>query len=334
VNAYWPHDPLVLAWLTILLAILVLLGYWCARLRPAILGRIGAWSLVVFGGAAAERLCAAEPDGLRMLAIIGALLYSMKGVVGVESVIAGEPRLTPVQWLAFAVGWFGMRPGLFASLGRPARSGVGSLIREGLIRLIAGTCLLVLARLVWVMRSSSSESAARFTATVLALPGLSLFLHFGIFDLLAAMWHLAGVDCRPFFRAPLYSTSLSEFWGRRWNLAFSEMTAIGIFRPLSTAIGRRAATAAAFLVSGLLHELAISLPVRAGFGGPLLYFLIQGGLILIEGRFEAADKTVKRIAWTGRLWTAVWLLAPLPILFHRPFLNGVIWPLFGMEIAE
>jgi hypothetical protein len=33
-------------------------------------------------------------------------------------------------------------------------------------------------------------------------------------------WRLAGVDRRPLFLAPLRSTSLAEFWGRRWNLAF------------------------------------------------------------------------------------------------------------------
>ena len=56
-----------------------------------------------------------------------------------------------------------------------------------------------------------------------------------------------------------------DFWSRRWNLAFSEMTALGVYRPLSGNIGRKAATVAAFLASGLLHELAISLPVLAGY---------------------------------------------------------------------
>jgi hypothetical protein len=49
----------------------------------------------------------------------------------------------------------------------------------------------------------------------LLLPGLSLVLHFGVFNLLAGAWRLAGVDCRPLFLAPLESTSLAEFWGRR-----------------------------------------------------------------------------------------------------------------------
>lgn len=59
---------------------------------------------------------------------------------------------------------------------------------------------------------------------------------------------------------------------------------------------------AGFALSGLLHEMAISVPVRAGFGLPLLYFLMHGALVL----------------------------APLPIHFHRPFLAGLIWPLIGI----
>ena len=105
----------------------------------------------------------------------------------------------------------------------------------------------------------------------LLLPALSLVLHFGLLNVLAGVWRSAGANCRALFRAPLCATSLTEFWGRRWNLAFSEMAATAVFRPLSRWAGSCAATAVVFLFSGLLHELAISLPVRAGFGLPLLY---------------------------------------------------------------
>src|SRR5207248_6050770 len=98
------------------------------------------------------------------------------------------------------------------------------------------------------------------------LAGLSLLLHFVIFNILAGLWRRAGVACNPLFRAPLRSTSLGEFWGRRWNLAFAEMTAIGVYRPLTGHVGRTAALFVAFLFSGLLHELAITVPVQAAYG--------------------------------------------------------------------
>ena len=39
-------------------------------------------------------------------------------------------------------------------------------------------------------------------------------LHFGLFNVAAGLWRLAGVDARPLFRAPLAARSLADFWGR------------------------------------------------------------------------------------------------------------------------
>lgn len=107
------------------------------------------------------------------------------------------------------------------------------------------------------------------------------------------------------------------------------MTALGIYRPLEPRVGRPAAMAAAFLVSGLLHEIAISLPVNGGFGLPLSYFALHGLLRLAELGLERAGHPISRHAWLGRAWTIFWLVLPLPILFHRPFLAAVIWPLLS-----
>ena len=74
--------------------------------------------------------------------------------------------------------------------------------------------------------------------------------------------------------------------------------------------------------------MAITVPVRAGFGLPLLYFMIHGGLVLVERALARAGYPLT--SWAGRAWALFWLAAPLPILFHRPFLAGVIWPLIGI----
>ncbi|MGZ8781078.1 MAG: hypothetical protein ACXW31_14245 [Thermoanaerobaculia bacterium] len=54
------------------------------------------------------------------------------------------------------------------------------------------------------------------------------------------------------------------------------------------------------------------------FGMPTLYFLLHGVLVGLERRFPCL---------ASRAWTLFWLVAPLPILFHPPFLRGVVWPL-------
>jgi hypothetical protein len=109
------------------------------------------------------------------------------------------------------------------------------------------------------------------------------------------------------------------------------MMALGIYRPLAGSLGRKAATAIAFVASGLLHELAISLPVLAGFGLPLSYFLLHGLLVLAERRLEQAGRAVSDWGPWAHVWVLGWLALPLPILFHPPFLRGVVWPLIGLE---
>ena len=123
------------------------------------------------------------------------------------------------------------------------------------------------------------------------------------------------------FRNPLGSRSLTEFWGRRWNAGYSEMIAVTVHRPVRQHAGATAALLASFLASGVLHEIAISLPVRAGFGLPTLYFLLHGVLVGVERKFPQV---------ASRTWTMVWLIAPLPILFHPPFLRGIVWPIVGL----
>jgi alginate O-acetyltransferase complex protein AlgI len=330
-NAYLPRDPAT-AWLVAaLLAGTLLLGLGISRLRSVGWGRFAAWLLVVGATVGAERLCAAEPPGFRMLAIIGALLYAMKAVVSVEARAGGYPQLSPLRWLAFAALGPGMRPALFTTLGRPALPGAGALIGLGAKRFALGAALVLLARLVWVSAGEASDLGARVTATALLLPGLSLMLHFGVFNVVAGVWRRFGVDARQLFRAPLLSRSLTEFWGRRWNLAFSELTALGVYRPLGECLGRGPATVLAFLASGLLHELAISMPVRAGYGLPLLYFALHGGLMTVEKVLQRRGRPIESFGVWARVWVIGWLALPLPILFHPWFLRGVVWPIIGMS---
>jgi len=274
--------------------------------------RAGAWGLVVLSVGLAHHVTSAQPAGIRMLVLIGGLFFAMKAVVCVESHAREGTRLSPLRWAAFATLWPGMRPSLVAHL-QPGRSGAAALRNTGLAYVALGTALFLLALLAWRLTASA------VLATVLLLPALSFLLHFGVFGLLAGLWRGAGADVGPLFRAPWRAKSLGEFWSRRWNLAFSEMTSLAVYRPIAARRGRRAALAAAFLFSGLAHEVAISLPVRAGYGRPLLYFAIHGALTQVErerGPF-------------GRAVTLLAVVLPLPLLFHTPFLRTVIWPLLG-----
>src|SRR5207248_4532672 len=96
--------------------------------------------------------------------------------------------------------------------------------------------------------------------------GMILALHFGMFALLAIAWLAYGLDVRPIMDAPLNSTSLGEFWGRRWNGAFNQLAVEKVFRPVRRSTGPIRGTIVAFLASALIQALLIALPSRTGYG--------------------------------------------------------------------
>jgi hypothetical protein len=124
-------------------------------------------------------------------------------------------------------------------------------------------------------------------------------------------------------RSPQLARSLGDFWGACWNRAFRDLAHAGIFAPLLKTIGPARATLAVFVVSGLVHDLIISLPARAGFGLPTLYFLLQGAGVLIEK--SSFGRRLLR-GWAARSFAIGCTVLPLPLLFHAPFITRVIVP--------
>jgi alginate O-acetyltransferase complex protein AlgI len=312
----------VVAALATALLVVLTAGYTIARRMPATIARTLAWATLVLGTLGIERLVADEPAGLRMVALVTFALLVMKVIVVIEESARGMAPLSFGAWLGFTGAWLGMEPRLFAAANPGALDGARTLLRRGTTHGVVGTALVVLAQIAW------TSTHSRLLATMALLPGLSLLVHFGVCNLLAGAWRLRGVACEALFRAPLRSQNLGEFWARRWNLAFSQMTAIAVYRPLAHRLGRGPALMAGFGLSGILHEMAISVPVRAGFGLPLAYFMLHGGLVLIERKLARVGHPL--CGWPGRAWAIFWVVAPLPILFHRPFLAGVVWPLVGI----
>src|SRR5256885_3346801 len=92
----------------------------------------------------------------------------------------------------------------------------------------------------------------------IGMVGMILILHFGLFALLTVGWRALRVDARPIMDAPLRSTSVAEFWGRRWNGAFNDLALGLVFGPIARRAGGVAATVSAFTVFGLIHGLVMS----------------------------------------------------------------------------
>lgn len=156
--------------------------------------------------------------------------------------------------------------------------------------------------------------------------GLILLLHFGSFEIIALVWQRLGVNARPIMSAPLRSRSLSEFWGKRWNLGFRQLSYDLIFRPLHRKWGVGLAGFLVFVTSGLIHDLVISVPARGGYGRPTIYFVIQGLGVAIE-RSAIGKQLGLREGARGWMFMAVFTAAPVFLLFHPPFVLHVMIPL-------
>jgi hypothetical protein len=155
--------------------------------------------------------------------------------------------------------------------------------------------------------------------------GVVFVLHFGLFHLLSLGWQALGVTAKPIMDWPVLSVSVSDFWGKRWNLAFRDLTHRFVFRPLTSRFGAKAALAIGFLFSGILHELVISMPARAGWGGPTVFFLLQAVAILVERSTLGQSFGLTR-SLRGWAFTMLVLVGPLFLLFHPPFVRVVVVP--------
>ncbi|KAL5769241.1 hypothetical protein ACOSP7_015801 [Xanthoceras sorbifolium] len=131
---------------------------------------------------------------------------------------------------------------------------------------------------------------------------------------------LIGVELEPQFNKPHLSTSLQDFWGRRWNVMVSDILRWAAYNPVrsisSRLIGEKLAKypaiLATFFLSGLMHELQFYYYGREKPRWDVTCFFLLHGLcvdveIALKSNFNA--KGGRRRSW----W-----LQPLPRLVAAP----------------
>jgi len=229
-----------------------------------------------------------------------------------EMVLSAAPA---ARWkrLAYFVAWPGMDAGAFVR----GASDAGPRERElswAAFKITAG------AVLIWCMARQFQPMIAGWIGMI----GFILLVHFGLFQMFALVWQTAGVDARPIMNQPWRAKSVSEFWGQRWNLAFRDLAHEQVFRPLRRMMPPAMAMLAAFAISGLIHELVITVPSGGGYGGPMFYFVLQGSAVLLE-RFRIVRQLRLRSS-VMRLWTILIVAAPIGLLFPPIFISNVVIP--------
>jgi alginate O-acetyltransferase complex protein AlgI len=280
-------------------------------LQTSLPGLAAGWLLIGFGivgmMAARDRMEASAWTGLASCLFF----WTSKAATLLRLERATLRRFTAGRLVGYLF-WPGMQPGPFL---QPPTSAVGmsSLWFTGAVNLLTGGVFL------WVLPHLLPTDTPLSVRIWAGLIGYVMILLFGIFDLTAAVYQQCGVPVEKLWNNPLGATSLADFWGRRWNRIFSGFARDMILSPLARRIGPWSAGLLVFLFSGLIHENSWSFPVRSGYGGPMLYFLVQWLGLQVEST-RPGRRLLRRSSLAGRLWTTAVVLCPVPLLLHRDLL--------------
>jgi D-alanyl-lipoteichoic acid acyltransferase DltB (MBOAT superfamily) len=126
-----------------------------------------------------------------------------------------------------------------------------------------------------------------------------------------------GRDVPPLQDHPLRSSTIREFWNRRWNRPVSGWLASYVYAPVAARKGGEWALVASFVVSGVAHGWMFL--VSAGWIAAIsatLFFVLQALFVLVE----AAIGLRKASPALQRLWTLGLLGVSCP-LFVDPVLR-------------
>jgi alginate O-acetyltransferase complex protein AlgI len=279
---------LVIAW-TALLGGMV--GYWCLRPWCAALAWADSTGAVLWVTSKIATLVCMPPDDRR--------------------------RLGWVRFTAYLL-WPGMQPGHFLPERTPADSRPAPTVSGMLVNALTAVLLL------WVLPALMPADWPRWLRFLSGAVGDGFLILFALFDAWALLYRACGVGVEKLWLCPIAATSLSDFWGQRWNRIFSGMFREVLFLPLTRRFGGTVALFAVFVYSGLLHE-GFSVGALSGYGLPMLYFLIQGLALWLESR-RPFRRLLQRRPWLGRLWTGAVVLGPVLLLFHAGFREQVMVP--------
>jgi Membrane bound O-acyl transferase family len=257
------------------------------------------------------------PRWALMLAMLLAELVGVKWLTWRRTFVGGVPRW---RQAAYLLAWPGLDAATFLGV-NPVTRAERPAAREWAAALanIAGGIAVC-----WGLSRLVPEGGEVLLGWV-GMVGLLLLVHCGLFRLLSCGWRALDIEARPLMDRPLVSVSVSEFWGKRWNTAFRDVVHRFLFRPLIQKLGPRWAIWVVFAISGLIHELVISVPARGGYGGPTLYFLLQALMLFVE-RSRCGRALGLGHGLRGWVFTMLLVIVPAWCLFHPPFLHNVVVP--------
>ncbi|XVF77324.1 hypothetical protein PTKIN_Ptkin14bG0033900 [Pterospermum kingtungense] len=139
-----------------------------------------------------------------------------------------------------------------------------------------------------------------------------------------------GLELDPPSNEPYLSTSLQDFWGKRWNIMVTDLLRHTIYKPVRSFsdmfLGPKwaplPAILATFVVSGLMHEALFYFMTRASPTWEVTcYFVLHGACVLVEVELKRVFSGQPQLHWAVStpltvgfvVGTATWLFFP-PLL--------------------
>lgn len=272
---------------------------WSLKLLAVVSWCVGLSLLVVFYSA---------PPAIKLLVASLGLLVFVKLAAYLWQRSEGGPRLQLVPFLLYMFSWPGVDVSGFRERRSQPLAKTGERFLESWIALLLG-----IAGLVFSAYMGGGES---ILWNYVGLYCFLLIFHLGLVEVMTDGLRLLGYSPQSGFDRPYLATSLRDFWSYRWNRAFIDMNKIFFLKTFKNKVPAPVLILFIFAISGVLHELALSYPVNAGWGLPLLYFVIQGAGFLLERQMRFP-----------RVLVLAWVILPSPLLFHPWFVNGLVGPL-------
>ncbi|CAK9189630.1 unnamed protein product [Sphagnum troendelagicum] len=151
-----------------------------------------------------------------------------------------------------------------------------------------------------------------------------------VFDGLAMIVSAAtGIELEPAYNKPFLSSSLTDFWGKRWNLLVSNLMRTAVYEPVLYVYldsqrfsqvplwPRTLALISCFVVSGLMHELLfVYISLSWPTGEVTAFFTLHGILaaleVVIRRRFRLKVTKLVSIPITlcFLFFSSIWLFYP------------------------
>lgn len=148
-----------------------------------------------------------------------------------------------------------------------------------------------------------------------------------VFSISGLIWGKPMNSTFPAF--PFASCTIREFWSRRWNIFIKQLLQRTSFVVLPRCLGKSQTMSntvrglMSFVVSGIFHELLLTMCTDRWWGTNMIFFLMHAGFVTMEIIWERMNKiTQRKNTFIGWLRTIGIFVATSPLFFDPWIKSG------------